>query len=1149
MNGQKHCIINASAGTGKTYTLTQQIISCVKSGVPVGQILALTFTNAAAAEMRERIFDALNDALKEEKEEAKRTFLLEQKRAFSQNYISTFHAFSKRILGLFPEELAQITIKPSPESEQKVRLGSGFETIEGVEERHLMKEWQGRFAQTYKSSDWLKTCIMQKGLSSAWTSIELVESALSEEELETLAQMKPQEFGHFVIEEMPRLLEHMRPLHSELLEQSGELWLPEANDMDIFAFCENYLNKDGKINAKKINKKLENKDELKASLEQEFTLELKALDLFYERFQNVDDLLVEENSHPDWTRTHLFEYGEIAFCVVVQSLAKAALHWSTFKRFERVKRNQINFDDYQFFAKELLKIGSVSEKLSQRFRAILIDEFQDTDPIQWQLVEVFLKQGKAPITVVGDAKQAIYGFRGGDLGVFNHALRVLEAEGAKRQTLSDSYRSSRPVLAFVNAVFKQLFEEKPAFFQESQTYDKLFFPPSQAHPKEEQFIEGRVDWVDISPTISLTDLPAHDQTLLRVEGSSVLEAALIAQQLRQVLLDDAFEGEDRVAKKWMRGMYDSGKRTVGILLKNKSKMSAYLKVLHQAGIQAVAYGGGALHRSPEIMDAFTLIRFFDDSYDDFNTVALLRSPWLGLTDAGIFALRQLQKVARADCLWNYLLFDEGWKSLLTDFDQAPLLTMIPKLARWRQSIRERRLSEVLDEIYSNESIGFSYGDIRQAQVNLDTLFEQIQRLERLGRGDLSEILDFLDAEFDAGKEGAQEPGVLAEAPVEIMTMHAAKGLQFPWVFMAEMGNRPSYDSIKKTPSEFPFRWRGKAFRPFSLKVQTKEENCQPALYDYLKLRDDRRDWEDNKRLFYVACTRAQNQLTVLNFKTKALNPTTADSTFQKLFTKLPLSNMSEVHYRQLGLEEVSDLFSLLEQEWSVSNMKAVKEFEEGKRCRQEWLKQAALLQRRKDIKVRRPSGFGKEPTTDEAFGLEGKVHIGLPATEKGTIVHRAMELCWPNGKMEQALQEAVTDRVRRGLLPVSEREYAELQRHLTCAFRLMSSRFPKPERVLSEQAFETHLSFDWKGESQSGYFRGIIDLLVLSEGTWYIVDFKTNGLSGRSGRAIAEESAYFQQLALYRAATTKLCGRNVETQHCLLLFSDLEGEWVALSEA
>lgn len=468
-------------------------------------------------------------------------------------------------------------------------------------------------------------------------------------------------------------------------------------------------------------------------------------------------------------------------------------------------------------------------RLESRYHHVLVDEFQDTNPLQWELVARLIEswgagagllEGEAvppTIFVVGDRKQSIYRFRDADARVVDAAARFiagLREDGDPRRAISHSFRAHPSLLSFVNAACGAMeLVERPDAFRYGD--DDRFPDPGAdpAWPSAPAAADPVVGVLAAAAPVALAEAVASE----------------IGRVMREVTVRDRQTGVHRAAEPG----------DIAILLRTREGHRLYEQALERRGIPTYVYKGLGFFDADEVKDLLALVRFLADPSSPHRTAAVLRSRLLRLSDAGLLALRdELGRVlsgTRRLAAWN----------TLSEEDRALLALARPRVVRWVRLVDRVPPAELVDDILQEAGYAFELRGPRrqQAQENVKKLLGLVRRLQNRGYATMGRVAAQLDR-LSLGDES--NAAVDAVNAVNVMTVHASKGLEFPVVVVANLGRGAG--SVN-APLAVLDGWdeRGPLVSVDGFDEATREE-------------EERREREESKRLLYVALTRARDRL-------------------------------------------------------------------------------------------------------------------------------------------------------------------------------------------------------------------------------------------------------------------------------------------------
>ncbi|NDU91604.1 MAG: UvrD-helicase domain-containing protein, partial [Ferrovum sp.] len=532
------------------------------------------------------------------------------------------------------------------------------------------------------------------------------------------------------------------------------------------------------------------------------------------------------------TNMHLFQAGQ-AYLEVLMRLMQA--------------RHEAGFQDIQWSVCTMLESSEQAEylqyRLDARYRHLLLDEFQDTSPLQWRTLKTWLQAARdaehAPtVFLVGDPKQAIYRFRRADPRLFDEAAAYLESEwGALRVTLNQSRRSGPAIIGLVNRVFGTL----PDFGH---------FSPHEiapdAAPDAVQLLESAEDSDAGSATAPSEGMRNPLETPRRGPGETrdAGEGRFFAGQIAQwvgpggLTVDDPHTGK-RPAR------YED----ILVLVRRRGLLEPYERALRAARIPYLTRQRGGLLGTLEVRDIRQLLRFLVNPQDNLALAQVLRSPIFGAGDEDLLLLAP-------SVHW--------WSALQQTQESGVLVEAQYQLAVWMSWVARLPVHDLLDRILGGSNLVGRYQQrvpaALQASVeaNLYAFLEQALNLDSGRYPSLSRFLQELDDleffEDDAPDEGGL--GAVGNA-VRIMTIHGAKGLEAPVVWLLE----PREYRQRSEAGQWFVDWLPGEDRPQHFSLIPAKDALGPARLPRLE-QEKRLNQQEDHNLLYVALTRARQLLVV-----------------------------------------------------------------------------------------------------------------------------------------------------------------------------------------------------------------------------------------------------------------------------------------------
>lgn len=886
-------LVSAAAGSGKTAVLAErcaQLVCADKDPCEVDELLVVTFTEQAAAEMKSRI--AL--ALRRRYQQAPTPRLARQLALVEHAQVSTLHGFCVRLLRRHFQQL---------------ELDPAFEVLDGDEARLLRSEIARElFDQQYDKSknERFRQLIDYYGQGD--------DDALIRQMLRTHDLLRslidPRDWMDSAYRRIDQSINDKfadTPLGSELYRvvgQSLDSIIDEAVSgkqiLEFFLGFDRYL---------------QVLSDLIPTLDKwQDTFKKCGLDALVQQYQNYkifripnvpDDTSgknlareVLEELKSSITDKHLATLLRFTTAQWLEGLRTTLPYVGLFldlvrefdRRYAQAKREirVVDFSDMEQFALRILRDGSapdgrlipspIARLCHRQFKHVLVDEYQDINAVQDAILNLVSHDCLEPprparfppnLFCVGDIKQSIYRFRLAEPKRFIDRQTRLNESGSEGKIihLQSNFRSRGPLLKAINAVFTRLMscEEVEIVYDKSHHLSPGQEFPADDHPGcftgspiELHLVPAKAD--QRKAVAGRDDTGSEDAEPF---DRSEVEATLIARRIRQMMGMDGHPRSQITEKdstgQWIRRPIRY--RDIVILLQALvRKAEHFAEVLRRHGIPVHADGGSGFFSAIEIHDILSLLRLLDNLRQDMPLAAFLRSPLANLPDPE----ESLARIRIAYPLEKAPTFHEAVLSYAheqKDELAAALRDLLDKLNRWRQLAQTRPLAELLWTIYDQTGYlaycsGLPSGQQRTA--NLIALHERARQFGSFQQQGLYRFLRFMDQL--ASEDDPAQPSIWSEADdaVRIMSIHKSKGLEFPVVFLPDLGKRFNTEN-----ENGPILADRSAFLGF--KVPDPERNIRyPSLAHILvKQTIHQQMLAEQMRLLYVAMTRAKEHLVLV----------------------------------------------------------------------------------------------------------------------------------------------------------------------------------------------------------------------------------------------------------------------------------------------
>lgn len=1133
--GTGNLLLSAAAGSGKTHTLVARILQLLDMGANVDEMLIITFTRAAAAEMRQRLIRELS-----ERGEANPR-LLNQLRRAEYASIETIDAFCSEVVKSHFE-----AADADPQ----------FRVADKTELRQLaQKALDAALEECYKeTSDGLRALHFGRGVKQV-SELVLTLYAFAENRpdplpwlCQALTEMPTtapalwfEELRKAVARELPELLSQANHILDLCNQHDGPAYYTPAVQDDIRLLCTmreaDYDQLQSLIKTRK-HKTLARKPKDLTSREELFREQVVELrKKLKRRLDSLGKLPRREDALSDLVQ------NQPALEQLYQLTLSFARHFDAGK----AEKSVFSFSDIAHRALRALSDPEVAASVRRRFSHVFVDEYQDVSELQEALLQKVVREDNA--FFVGDVKQSIYRFRQADPSLFlEKYARYGRGKDGELIPLSQNFRSRAGVLEFTNAVFERVMAGESAEVQ----YDRnQRLVPGMAFEGEDPPVELLIisEPGKNAPSEDLPDLREPEEEAL---NGTEREGALIAMRIREIMKNEQYyDAKDR---KWRAFRHSD----FAVLLRSRTAMAEIEAQLTRAGLPVYAdYNKGYLD-ALEVKMLLALLQLIENRRRDKELLIVLKSPIVGLTNTELAQIRAIHpsKSYRDACL-AYMALSDALAQRLKAFET--------QLDRWRLLSRSLPLSMLIDTILRESRFyalagAMPFGEMRQA--NLDLMLTYAAEFDETQGGALTGFLRYMKkAERSDDSMGVAHTLGEGDDVVLLITAHKSKGLEYPVVFAPQMARMIS--TSKKRGELLLHRSLGVGLALNDLALGSRRETL-PWLAIRARLRHE--ELSEEMRILYVLMTRAIDRLVLIgtskNFTADALN-----WTFMPQEIPSPgryLDALAAVVLSAPGgdalLNESGEALvtccgaKVLARHYPANTLPSLESMagdappaEPKDAIHKERIQNALDWRYPYAEDVLLPLKLTASGLTRELIGPTASTELtrrpkflsgaGLSATERGTLMHLAlMHLRFePLRPLSGDALRAELDEQLRSML-IKGQLFDMPDPSLICNFLTgdVGRRLLHAKRVEREWAFNLRLplrdALALESE-QTVLVQGVIDCCFLEEDEWILLDYKTDRAHDLD-RLIEH---YRPQLLLYARALSEITGKKVKQRLLCLL--------------
>ena len=1174
-------LVAAAAGSGKTAVLVERMIQAITNKkIDIDSILIVTFTNAAASEMRERIVDAIYKKLEENPEDK---HLQHQLLLLNRASICTIHSFCLEVIRNHfyeTQESANFQIGDATEMEllkQEVMEEMFTEKYEKKDEEFLsLLEMYTSYDDDTALKELLFT--VYQFIQSAPFPMQMLKQFTEELQVkEGITDFKDTKWGKVLLQEVDsqitgyitelngmiqqmEKLEELDKFTNTLREDSNSL---EKLKMSLSHFDTAYqMAQSTNFNKWPVDRKVESEYKEIAK---------KTRDAIRKKFAEIQEKLLCCNS-----ATAIQELQQMY--PVMKKIENLVLEFT--ERFTKAKRekNKIDFNDIEHLALQLLlkpkedgtyEKTKIAEEYTKKFTQIAIDEYQDSNLVQENILKA-ISNGHN-IFMVGDMKQSIYRFRQARPQLFLEKYRSYKLKEEQKQgedvkiPLFKNFRSRKNILDTTNLVFESIMSEKLGEIEYNTTeYLNL---GADFKELEEACKSGKTELhiISLKTEEEAESLETEEEPI----ENTVLEARMVANKIKE-LLKSGYPVYDRKKEEYRKATY----KDIVILLRATSNLaSIYEKELQKLELLVFTDVNTEYITSTEVEMMLNLLKIIDNPMQDIPLVSVLRSPIFAFSDNDLIKIRIEDRNASF-----YQALQKARMTMDTSLKQK-VEYFFSKLSKWQKEAEYMALDELIWTMYLDTGYYYYVGLLPNGQVmqaNLKMLFERAREYEKSSFKGIFQFLRFMDKlKESSGDLGAAKVIGENEDVIRIMSIHKSKGLEFPIVFLCNSNKKFNMKDLNAPILLHTDLGMG----PKVINRKMQQEYPSLAL-EAIKIQIRKETIAEEMRILYVALTRAKEKLFITGVEKDlkvemqkkeeeiqkyAVTQKLDSSLVQKYRSYLDWielvylakpkeaqelievqehtpkeENSQEETVKQVSIQEImqgakeqdlTEIKQALEWEYpyqeavllptkmSVTKIKEqVKEIDNTEHTRKIVVTEDSLTDTNKPLHVYRTPNFMAEELT-------------ITASQRGTLMHLCISKLqeteeYTIDKLKDLLQQMVK---QKQILP-KEAEAISVQKLYEYTQSSLFQELKKAKEIAKEQAFYLQIpakEIYGNHAEEPILVQGIIDLYYISEkGELILVDYKTDYVEKGKEEELVEK--YRKQLTLYQRALEQAKKKKVD---------------------
>ncbi|PKM58092.1 MAG: helicase-exonuclease AddAB subunit AddA [Firmicutes bacterium HGW-Firmicutes-3] len=849
----RNLLVSAAAGSGKTAVLVERIIRMItnkREPVSIDSLLVVTFTNAAASEMRERVGTALYSAIEND---PTNLYLQQQLTLLPSANIMTLHAFCLQVIKNY---FYKINLDPSFKIGDEIELTLiQNEVLDEVIEKFYTEGDSDYldFIESYapgKSDKAVEALVLSVYKLSRSHPIpeKWLDSSIDLLDIKNLDQWYDSPYVAYMMEEIFEQIKDLKLLSyeaSEIIETDIRL----KPMMETLIIYDTYLRDLESVNDNSMHvfEILNNLDyprakSAKRGTEPEVSEPVKAL------IGRIKDQLKSMQNQYGFDYDDIFLKRTTISHGHMKTLGSIIREFSEAYQAKKADKNMIDFNDIEHFALDILldeleKPSEVAKIYADRFVEIMVDEYQDSNLVQERLIQSVsrIASGKPNIFMVGDMKQSIYKFRLAKPELFSEKYDAYTTEDSHYQKieLHQNFRSRKQILDMTNYLFTQLMSKKIG--------DVLYDDSAALNLGADYRIES--------------DAYNTEVLLIEREGfrgltTRQIEAQAVAVEIQRLMAMDPpmmiYDGQEKIER---RLAY----KDIVILMRTMTGWSeAFVETLANYGIPVTSRLATGYFDTIEIKTLLNLLRIIDNPKQDIPLLAVLRSPMFGFKGDELVTLRltdpDVDFHSAMTLYYNSIIGNTSLDQKVVHFHEA--------LHRWRQVKNSLSLYGLVQQIFEDTGY-YDYVSMMlsgpKRQANLDMFLDQVHRYEQTSFKGLFNFLRYMEHmkkhSIDQGEALLHDE---QGNQVTIMSIHGSKGLEYPVVILPALSKLFNKSDIKQSVlihQEFGFG---------TDTILSKERiKIQSPIKEVLKSKMDQEMKSEELRILYVALTRAREKLIII----------------------------------------------------------------------------------------------------------------------------------------------------------------------------------------------------------------------------------------------------------------------------------------------
>lgn len=1123
----KNILVAAAAGSGKTAVLVERIKKLIiEDGVPIDRMLIVTFTNAAAAEMKEKIRTALYKEIEKDPEHSEK--LREQLTLLTRANISTFHAFALDVIKKF---YYAADVEP------------GFSICDDAQRTilkedamdHLMEKWfADDSAEFYEFLNWYSSpknlnrireiidssynVLQSLPYPWQWLDSKIAELKMTPEEFQFSDLMnyiwnfiqdslgKARDYSYLAVEELSAAgLERLMTIVADKELKSYELMAMAAEEKNM----EELGNCLAAHSSAVLRAKKEEKEDYDAVKNLVGAYRKKAAGF-------VDD--IESMFFVQSIPEQVEELNQTA--PKAETLRRLLLDFDGIFRIAKAEKQLVDFNDIEHFCLSILENPDAADYYRNKFEYIFIDEYQDTNILQEEIISKVKRENN--LFMVGDVKQSIYKFRLAEPEIFKSKYSAYSRGGEQsvKIDLNQNFRSKGIILEEINQIFEDLMEDYDA---DARLYPGVSY-------------DGPYSYLPQVKVVDLADNEDADEEIASLKNTEI-EALEVAKLIKENLGRKFFDHKAGVERTIRL-------RDIVILMRGvKNYADVFYQVLRENGIESFVDDSEGYFDTMEIGVFMNLLSVIDNKKQDVPLISVLHSEIFKFSADELGIIRAVQKEGQyADAFKQYA--ETGEQQRLRE----KCAKALGDIRRWKDMSSSQPLGKFIWSLLMETGYYVEIGAMpggRQRQANLRALVDKAEKYSQDRQSSLYSFVRYIDA-VKKRKVPMGQVKLVGENDdlVRIMTIHKSKGLEFPMVIVSGLGRRLNYTKIGKgitlhkdigvgmTLADFDAHWHKQTLLQKLIAKQVRKEEVQEEV-----------------RILYVALTRAKDILYLTGtvkegekFLEQREMGLSGDTTYLDMIQNI--SSLELIGLNRLPVTEtIHHSVSGNPMDWDIFDGKATDAENAEILHRLDFVYPYEASRKLKSkYSVTEINAMGQEQRKFEtvlAVPKFRRTEKKLTAADKGTIYHGIMErLDFVKCRDEKSayIKAASEEMVKKEIFTQEELNAVDLGKISEFFSGSLGARcIDAFERGRLERERPFDLLMDLEGEEI--IVQGIIDCYFEEEDGYVLLDYKSNWIDPSKPFEAEEQRLrenYRRQIDIYKKALEVSKGRPVKEAYLYL---------------